>query len=283
MGFFNSYTKPGKGISKEDVQKSGIPLYFDIFFRRFWKFISLNLLYMLASIPAIVISFVMANYFIGLIITVMQLHENEAVLNLMPFISIPFAMLLFQITGSGPATVSHNYTLRKYVKDTHVWLWTDFVGCFKRNFLQGLAVYIINVLVVFLLFFGFLFYRFMMPGKIQQVLSIFIMVTAVIFFIMQKYTYMLVSGFELKTIHIFKNAFILTMAGLVWNLFSAVVVGAMTWGICCLYVKIPAVAIFVIFGIYFSIITFTQLFITNNTVKKYLEEPALQNTTETEE
>ena len=51
MGIFNSYTKPGKGVSKEDVQKSGIPLYFDIFLRRFWKFISINLVYCILCLP----------------------------------------------------------------------------------------------------------------------------------------------------------------------------------------------------------------------------------------
>lgn len=47
FGFFD-YTKPGKGVNKEDVNKKGISLYFDILLRRFRKLIPLNLMYIIA-------------------------------------------------------------------------------------------------------------------------------------------------------------------------------------------------------------------------------------------
>ena len=105
MGIFNSYTKPGKGVSKEDVQKSGIPLYFDIFLRRFWKFISINLIYIIASIPAIIISFFIANYFIGVILSVAGLAENEEFLRMVPLLAVLFSVVILHATGSGPASV----------------------------------------------------------------------------------------------------------------------------------------------------------------------------------
>ena len=52
--FFRNYSKSGKGISKKDLDKSGVELYFDILNRRIWNMIKLNLLYVLVSIPAIV-------------------------------------------------------------------------------------------------------------------------------------------------------------------------------------------------------------------------------------
>ena len=65
-GFFGmfDYSKPGKGVSKEDVQKSGIELYFDILSRRLWKLIKLNLIYVLFSIPAIVIGWYLSRYLV---------------------------------------------------------------------------------------------------------------------------------------------------------------------------------------------------------------------------
>ena len=64
-GFFN-YSKAGKGITKEDLEKSGLALYFDILGRRIWKLITLNLLYLLVSIPAILISIAISVYFLTL-------------------------------------------------------------------------------------------------------------------------------------------------------------------------------------------------------------------------
>lgn len=276
MGIFNSYTKPGKGVSKEDVQKSGIPLYFDIFLRRFWKFISINLLYIIASIPAIIISFFIAKYFWGIILSVTGLVENETYLSMSPLLVILFTVVILQTTGSGPASVGHTAVVRKYVKDTHAWIWSDFISSFKQNFWQGLAVYIINVVVFFIMAFGYLFYRYLMPETISVVLSILILILGVIFCIMQKYVYVLVSGFELKVKHVYKNAFILTIIGLKWNLFSAVVIGAMLYGMAYLYTSMIGVALIVLLCFYFTLVNFTQTFITNNVVKKYIEEPALE-------
>ncbi len=276
MGIFNSYTKPGKGVSKEDVQKSGIPLYFDIFLRRFWEFISINLLYIIASIPAIIISFFIANYFVGFILSVTGLAENEAYIRMIPLLAVLFTVVILQATGSGPASVAHTFVIRKYVKDTHAWIWSDFVSSFKQNFWQGVAAYIINVVVFFMLAFGYLFYRYLMPGTISIVLSTLILILGVAFCIMQKYIYVLLSGFQLKVKHIYKNAFILTVVGLKWNLFSAVVIGAMLFGMAYLYTSMIGAAFAVILCLYFTLINFTQIFITNNVVKKYLEEPALE-------
>lgn len=283
MGIFNSYTKPGKGLSKEDVQKSGIPLYFDIFLRKFWKFISLNLLYIIASIPAIVISFYIANYFIGFIFSVKGMAENDAYLNMIPLLAILFTVVILQATGSGPASVGHTAILRKYVKDTHAWIWSDFISGFKQNFRQGLAVYVINVVVFFMIAFGYLFYRYLMQGTMSVVLSTLILIIGVIFCIMQKYVYVLVSGFQLKIKHVYKNAFILTIVGLKWNLFSAVVVQTMLFGMAYFYTSMIGAAFVVILCFYFTLVNFTQTFITNNVVKKYLEEPALKKETTEEE
>ncbi len=273
MGIFNSYTKPGKGVSKEDVQKSGISLYFDIFLRRFWKFISINLLYVIASIPAIIISFFIAIYYILSVIPYMS-KVSEEYINMVPLLLIFFTVVIFQATGSGPASAAHTFVIRKYVKDTHAWIWSDFVSSFKQNFWQGMAVYIINVLVFFMLAFGYLFYKNLVPGTISIVLSTLILIITVIFSVMQKYVYVLLSAFQLKVKHIYKNAFILTIVGLKWNIFSSIIIGAMLFGMAylCNYV----IGLGVILCFYYTLVNFTQTFITNNVVKKYVEEPALE-------
>lgn len=282
MAGFMNYTKPGKGISKEDVDKSGIALYFDIFFRRFGKFISINLLYLLASIPAIIISFFIANYLMSAVLNFAGKEITESISATMLILSIPFTAAIFQATGSGPATVAINSMTCKYVKDTHCWVWSDFIGGIKSNFKQGMLIYIINTLVFFACAFAFLFYNYVMGGAMAQVLRAMIMVISVIFFIMQFYTYRIAAEFELKTKHVYRNALLLTFAGLKWNLFAAVVIIALMCLVYTILAEWFAIGIAVIILIYFVLSTFTQNFITDNVVKKYLLEPSLKAQAEAE-
>ncbi len=54
MGLFNNYMKEGKGVSKEDKTPRFI-LFFQIFFRKFWNFIVINLLYFVFCLPVVTI------------------------------------------------------------------------------------------------------------------------------------------------------------------------------------------------------------------------------------
>ncbi len=276
MAGFSSYTKPGKGLSKEDVEKTGIALYFDIFLRRLGKFISVNLLYLVASIPAIIISFFIANYLMGAVINFEGIERTENINAFMMVLSVPFTAAIFQATGSGPATIAINSITCKYVKDTHCWVWNDFVANIKSNFKQGIAIYLINTLVFFACAFAFLFYNYVMGGAIAGVLRTAIIIISAVFFIMQFYTYRIAAEFELKTKHVYQNALILTFAGLKWNIFSTVVVVGLMCIVYTLLAEVFAAGAAVIVLIYFALFTFTQNFITDNVVKKYLLEPSLK-------
>ena len=52
FGLFN-YEKEGPGISKNAPKKKTFIVFFETFFRNFWKFININLVYLLVSLPVI--------------------------------------------------------------------------------------------------------------------------------------------------------------------------------------------------------------------------------------
>ena len=56
-GFFGlfDYSKPGKGVEKGAPQKKSFFVFFEILFRKFWKLIQANLLFILFSIPIVTI------------------------------------------------------------------------------------------------------------------------------------------------------------------------------------------------------------------------------------
>lgn len=56
-GFFGlfDYSKPGKGVRKDEPQGSRFTYFWKLVFRKFWKLIQLNLLYLLFCIPIVTI------------------------------------------------------------------------------------------------------------------------------------------------------------------------------------------------------------------------------------
>lgn len=52
---FNSYTRPGKGIDKDEPEKKGIALFYDILMREFWHFCGINALFILGCLPIVTI------------------------------------------------------------------------------------------------------------------------------------------------------------------------------------------------------------------------------------
>lgn len=57
-----NYSKPGPGIEKEEQQKRRFFLFFELFFRKFWKLIQLNLLYILFWIPPLIAGTLLTPY-----------------------------------------------------------------------------------------------------------------------------------------------------------------------------------------------------------------------------
>lgn len=57
MGFLGmyDYEKAGSGVAKDGPQKKRIVIFFEIFLRKFWKLISLNMLFVLFCLPIVTI------------------------------------------------------------------------------------------------------------------------------------------------------------------------------------------------------------------------------------
>lgn len=56
-GFFGlfDYSKPGKGVRKDEPQKPRFLYFWELYFRKFWKLCQLNLLYVLFCLPVVTI------------------------------------------------------------------------------------------------------------------------------------------------------------------------------------------------------------------------------------
>jgi len=57
------YTKPGKGVDKDQPEKRSFSLFFEVFTRRFWKLLTLNLIFFVCCIPVVTIGPALAGLF----------------------------------------------------------------------------------------------------------------------------------------------------------------------------------------------------------------------------
>jgi len=278
----HNYSKPGRGVSKDEPPKTGIALYFDILLRRIWKIIGLNFIYIVFSIPAIVISFFLSTYMSVWTANIVGIDLSGELGKTISLIGLCMTIVLLQICGSGPASAGMTYVLRKYVNDKHSWVWGDFIDNIKSNFRQGVAVYVINIFATVAFVVGYTFYTHIMSGTVAFVLRGLITALALIFVLMQMYIYQLMAGFRLSVKKIYKYAAILAITNLPWNAFSAVVLIAFMWLVYELFMSYPFIAIVLLLTLFFSMLTFTQLFMTNKVVKKHIKTTSEAKGKETE-
>lgn len=276
FGFFD-YSKPGRGISKDEPQKTGIALYFDILLRRFWKFITLNLLYLLFSVPALAVIFFMSSEAVmrlaSAVIDFSKISADES--RALWLLTITLSSIVFAVFGSGAARGALSYVMNNFVNDRHSWIWSDFWEHLKKNFIQGTVVFVIDMVALVLFSVSIYFYSYCMPQKyLSLALRSVVFAVFLVFLMMHMYMYPIMAVFKLKVKDIYRNSLLLVMARLPWNFLAFAVSG----GVLAAFVYaslVSGIGIILMLLIGFVLIAYTQMFMTNNVVKKYLLEPAL--------
>lgn len=276
MARFFDVTKPGKGISKEDIEnRKGIVLYFEIFFKRFWKLALLNLIFLISSIPAIFICYKLTSFGVSNFAGHAGILADETTLPYLVQITLFATLILLLFGGSGPASTAMCFVVKKFADDTHAWVWSDFIKSFRQNFWQSLAIYIINTAAYVLLIGSFIFYSFVIDNTTTKVFRIAIAAVAVFFSLMQMYVYQLLALFELRVKDVYKNAAILVVVklpqnilamlaaiGVMYIIFNIVAIGGM---LNVMIMLLPVVMVF-----FFSAPIYTQIFMTRAVVKEYM-------------
>ena len=272
------YTTPGKGVSKDEKPKKGIALFWDILVRRFWKLVSLNFLYIVFSIPALVIgwfiiafltSSIMAAFFPEVAINMEQSAETGQALSQM---CLYITCFIFSIFGSGAATAGVTKVIRNYCLDRHSWVWADFWSTFKKHFFKGIVVYVIDMLFLSVLTVNFCFYGIYAEGSIvSYLLQGFMALIFFIFFLMHAYIYPIMVTFPKKKVwEIYKNAFILSMGKLPVTFASMALCALVCLIIISLAFFVTIYAMLLIPIVLFAFIVYLNLFITYPMVQKYM-------------
>lgn len=229
FGFFD-YTKPGKGVEKEEF-KPNLKTFFRVFFERFWKLIQLNVIYFIFSLPliAVIFAFVPTGQDEDKLIGIYKVCVG--------------GLLYLSIIGLAPVITGFTYVLRNFTSDRHAWVLSDFFEHIKKNFKQAMLVFLIDLAVSLIIPFVYNFYSAVItaPAEVANPLlqnasfiaRTIIVLFASIYFIMHFYIYNIMITFNLTVKQILKNSLIFALAHLPRNigvLALAALIAMLTFG-----------------------------------------------------
>lgn len=209
MGIFGSdYESTGVGIPKNAPQKKGAARFFQLFFRKFWKLIQVNILYFIFYIPLL-----MAGYAFLRV-------ENKTVSILM----IIFSLAVFVIVV-GPATTGMMKILRNYFLERHSFILTDFKNAFAENFKKSFAVGLIDVIALIAITSAMNVYPQLAKTYGNGMMIFFVISVSIglIFIMMNFYAFLMIVATDLSLKNIIKNSFALACAALKRNLLTLLI------------------------------------------------------------
>lgn len=207
--FRKNYSKPGPGVEKRDPNQSRISIFFEILRGKFWDLLKLNLLYVLFSIPAFIITCIVTGFLSAALLNAINMDENmvwSAYIAFNLFFGVSFGALL----GFGPSTAALTYTLRNIGREEHVWLFSDFRDKIKENFKQSFGLWILDLVVFALVVFAYNFYA--NAGEPISYLRYLLLSFALIYIMLHLFVYQLMITFELPLKALMKNAVLFALA-----------------------------------------------------------------------
>lgn len=198
-GFFGlfDYNKEGPGVYLNEPPKGPFKTFFSILGRKFWKIITVNMMYVVMSIPVLIVAWLVGTQiftavFPGLTfenfknlftqtnpsqvseivssitssevvsgakeVIKMTPEESAAIFYSQISLIFSFSLVGLQLFVFGPVHAGITYIFRNYAREEHAFIWGDFKDHFKRNWKQSLVTAIIGFAATYLIAINFSFY-----------------------------------------------------------------------------------------------------------------------------
>lgn len=232
--FMNNYFygKSGKGdYTKEDLPSTRSQLFRETLRTRLSGLMRLNLVYMLAWLPAmaVIVYHVLALYSAMAGLTDLQTQVDAGTLAAAEFAtqqalftdavkSLVLRGLLFLIPCiaiTGPFTAGLSYVTRNWARDEHAFAWSDFKDAAKENWKQALATSTITGFIPLVVYVCWMFY-----GELAAQNSLFIipqvltLTLGTLWMMSLLYSYPLMVTYRLRYRDMLRNSFLLTVGRL---------------------------------------------------------------------
>jgi len=243
FGFFN----PNRDQLMDAVEEDTTPTlkrYFKLLKRKFWKLISVNLLMLPMIVPILLAVYFYLNsdttpiennplfsqlYGPSLIdpspssTVLLDLFGSQLNIpiyeNTTTYILIAVFAVFLVITW-GWQNVGISYILRNMVRGEPGFLFSDYFYAIKRNLKQGFFMGLLDLAVIVMLIFDYLFFGSQPSSFLNDFGFFAILLLAVLYFLMRLYIYLMLVTFELSIRKILKNALIFAVLGIKRNIMA---------------------------------------------------------------
>ncbi len=227
-GFFGlfDYTKEGPGVPKDAPPKTRFVIFFEVFFRKFWNLIKINLLFGIFNIPAILFLLLFSMYYNQLILPQEMVQTGEELVGYLSGFTFPLLLLFIclPLITVGPAQAGMTYILRNYSREEHAFLWYDFKENAKKNFKQSMIVGAINAVITVLVMMDIYIYMKVQTDSILiPIANSLIIVAFLLFMMMSMYIYPMMVTFQLTTKQLYKNALLFAIMKFIPNVLILIV------------------------------------------------------------
>ncbi len=281
----NRYFKPGKGVEKDEPQKKAFFRFFELYFRKFGKYVLINLIYLAVLLPFIFYLYAtvyeqLYHLFLSLGFTPEDvenvwtpfLHLTTLYYGRLPM-PLTNVFLVISILAYGPCRAGVTYVLRNFSMEQHAWI-SDIWDRAKANWKQGMLFGVLDMLVFFVAVFNL---SYQPEGGLSGLMTVskYLTVLAVLLYsFMRKYIFLMLVTVRLKFTAIIKNAWLLMMLGIFRNVGTGLV-NLLIWVVFYLLVLLVHPMIEVVFLPFFllAFTNFLNVFACNPLIQKYLVEP----------
>lgn len=203
------YGKQGKAdYTIENMPQNRRQLFGEVLKVRWSALFGVNLLYMIAWIPAIVWTVINA-------LALLNLPEGGTVDQMVSLVFTWLMIMIPCIAITGPFNAGVSYVLRNWARDEHSFVLSDFKDAVKGNWKQALVMSVIDGVMPFILFTGWRFYGSMMQNSMIYVVPAgLLMLVGIIWALASMLAYPMLITYDLKTMDVIRNSVLLSVAKL---------------------------------------------------------------------
>lgn len=221
MGLFDRlyYGKAGKrDYSEMDMPKTRVSLFFLVLKDHFFDLVKVNFLQLVFWLPFLVWTFINIVAVQTIDTQIMMSEENGDGLLMRAMMSFVFMWLIGVIPCvaiTGPSSAGAAYIMRNWARDQHAFLFSDFKDAFKDNWKQALLVSVVSGVIPVLGYAAMVYYGSLSSSSIVMIVPLIFVLSAIFMWVlMQVLLYPMMVGYELKSAHLIKNAFLMAAASL---------------------------------------------------------------------
>lgn len=283
-GFFGlfDFTKPGPGVPKDAPPKARIIVFFEIFSRKFWNLVKINIMFNIFNLPAIIGALFVTHFiFQNNVIPGDAIDPDRAMGELFTRFMISTVFLCIPVVTVGPAQAGFTYILRNYAREEHAFIWWDFKDNAIKNFKESLIICVIDFIALIVMGIAINFYlSFKGDNLLMSFASGILIISFVVFLMMHLYMYPMLVTFKLTVRQVYKNALVFSMIKFFPNL------GILLLCIALLFVSLgfyPVIGIILYMFITVSTIGLITNFYVYPKLKKYIIDKIEGETSEEDE